>query len=74
MLTKRELDKRYKNGVDTGAMSNHNIPFPVKGTLKVVEEIDEKPKQYLRRELAQKQNRKNPRTLAMYKCKPKPKK
>ena len=73
-MTERKLDLRYKNGVDTGAMSSHNIPFPVKGTLKVVEEVTEKPKQYLRAELAQKQNRKNPRTLSMYKSKPKPKK
>ena len=73
-MTERKLDLRYKNGVDTGAMSSHNIPFPVKGTLKVVEEVPEKPKQYLRAELAQKQNRKNPRTLCMYRCKPKPKK
>ena len=28
----------------------------------------------LRAELAQKENRKNPRTLSMYRCKPKPKK
>jgi hypothetical protein len=73
-MTERKLDLRYKNGVDTGAMSSHNIPFPVKGTLKVVEEVTEKPKQYLRAELAQKQNRKNPRTLSMYRSKPKPKK
>jgi hypothetical protein len=73
-MTERKLDLRYKNGVDKGAMSSLNIPFPVKGTLKVVEEVPEKPKQYLRAELAQKQNRKNPRTLSMYRCKPKPKK
>ena len=73
-MTERKFDLRYKNGVDTGAMSSHNIPFPVKGTLKVVEEVTEKPKQYLRAELAQKQNRKNPRTLSMYRSKPKPKK
>ena len=73
-MTERKLDLKYKNGVDTGAMSSHNIPFPVKGTLKVVEEVTEKPKQYLRAELAQKQNRKNPRTLSMYRSKPKPKK
>ena len=52
-MTERKLDLRYKNGVDTGAMSSHNIPFPVKGTLKVVEEVTEKPKQYLRAELIQ---------------------
>ena len=73
-MTERKFDLRYKNGVDTGAMSSHNIPFPVKGTLKVVEKVTEKPKQYLRAELAHKQNRKNPRTLSMYRCKPKPKK
>ena len=28
-IPKRELDKRYKQGVDTGAMSFHNVELPL---------------------------------------------
>ena len=28
-IPKRELDKRYKQGVDTGAMSFHNVKLPL---------------------------------------------
>lgn len=28
-IPKRELDKRYKPGVDTGAMSFHNVELPL---------------------------------------------
>jgi hypothetical protein len=30
-IPKRELDKRYKKGVDTGAMSFHNVELPLMG-------------------------------------------
>jgi hypothetical protein len=29
-LPKRELDKRYKQGVDTGTMSSNNVELPLK--------------------------------------------
>ena len=29
-IPKRELDKRYKQGTDTGAMSFHNVGLPLK--------------------------------------------
>lgn len=30
-IPKRELDKRYKPGVDTGVMSFHNVGLPLMG-------------------------------------------
>ena len=74
MLTKRELDKRYKNGVDTGAMSKQTVPLPLKPITTEKTYYNDTPKQYARLKYAQKNNRKDPRILAMYKCKPKPKK
>lgn len=52
-IPKRELDKRYKQGVDTGAMSSHNVKLPLKSYAalnkpKVDILIDNIPKQELR--------------------------
>jgi len=50
----RILDKRYKNGIDKGAMSFLNIPLPLKAVfLKLHDFVDETtPKQILRQDAA----------------------
>lgn len=51
----RQLDGRYKQGVDKGAMSSQSIPLPLKPRCdKPQFPIDEVPKQRLRQDAAKK--------------------
>ena len=46
------VDGRYKDDVDKGAMSFQNISLPLKPRTKVIEPIDDIPKQVLRQKQA----------------------
>lgn len=55
---KRELDKRYKEGVDTGAMSHLNLPLPLKPVIEEKKKLNDEPKQYARLRWAKKRIKK----------------
>jgi hypothetical protein len=55
---KRELDKRYKEGVDTGDMSHLSIPLPLKPVIEEKKKLNDEPKQYARLRWAKKRNKK----------------
>jgi len=76
MYKQREWDKRYKKGTDTGAMSHHSVPLPLKpmSTLQDKKYHKDEPKQEERLKWARKHNRKNPKCQEVNRCKPKPKK
>lgn len=51
----RQLDGRYKQGVDKGAMSSLSIPLPLKSIASKPQfPIDDVPKQMLRHDAAKK--------------------
>lgn len=55
----RAMDRRYKEGVDTGRFSSNNIPLPLKplGELPVSTINDDIPKQRLRQKQNSRHNR-----------------
>jgi hypothetical protein len=55
---KRELDKRYKEGVDTGSMSHLSIPLPLKTFVEEKKKLNDEPKQYARLRWAKKRKKK----------------
>ena len=46
------IDGRYKDDVDKGAMSFLTIPLPLKPRVKIIEPIDDTPKQIVRQKQA----------------------